>query len=77
MNEYTLLFDRTNPRLWLAQMYSLLRACSVCSVSCIGFDRAFAYGLKFPTAFGDTHLNQNRVTGNEEPIAGITRVRPN
>lgn len=37
----------------------------------IGFDRALAYGLKFPTAFGDTHLNQNRFTGTNEPITEI------
>ena len=24
----------------------------------IGFDRALGYGLKFPTAFGDTHLGR-------------------
>jgi Domain of unknown function (DUF4260) len=24
----------------------------------IGFDRALGYGLKYPSAFGDTHLGQ-------------------
>jgi hypothetical protein len=24
----------------------------------IGFDRALAYGLKYPSAFGETHLGQ-------------------
>jgi hypothetical protein len=24
----------------------------------IGFDRALGYGLKYPTAFGDTHLGR-------------------
>jgi hypothetical protein len=24
----------------------------------IGFDRALAYGLKYPVAFGDTHLGR-------------------
>lgn len=32
----------------------------------IGFDRALTYGLKFPTAFGDTHLSQNRFTETDE-----------
>jgi hypothetical protein len=28
----------------------------------IGFDRALGYGLKYPTAFKDTHLNPRRHT---------------
>ncbi|MGC2141572.1 MAG: DUF4260 family protein [Methylovirgula sp.] len=24
----------------------------------VGFDRALAYGLKYPTSFGDTHLGR-------------------
>ncbi len=33
----------------------------------IGLDRALGYGLKYPTAFGDTHLG---LVGKTRPLAG-------
>lgn len=38
-------------------------------VAHIGFDRALGYGLKFPTAFDDTHLGHYRFTATDDPTA--------
>lgn len=37
----------------------------------IGFDRALGYGLKYPTAFGDTHLSDRVITATDESRVGI------
>lgn len=43
----------------------------------IGFDRAPGYGLKFPTRFGDTHLDPERLGTKDElrEKTGETRSR--
>jgi len=33
-------------------------ACGLIFIAHIGFDRALGYGLKYPTGFGDTHLDR-------------------
>lgn len=38
----------------------------------IGFDRGLAYGLKFPTGFGDTHLDRDRFESSETPSRDAT-----
>jgi hypothetical protein len=40
-----------------AHQYELLAYCAIW-VAHIGFDRAFGYGLKYATSFGDTHLGK-------------------
>ena len=39
----------------------------------IGFDRALGYGLKYPSAFGDTHLGR---IGQLAAVANSTRESP-
>ena len=39
----------------------------------IGFDRALGYGLKYPSAFGDTHLGR---IGRPTAVADSTRESP-
>lgn len=41
----------------------------------IGADRALGYGLKYPTAFGDTHIDRLELSSTEkEPGDGVAEV---
>lgn len=44
---------------WLTGLPLLYQAALVWTAH-IGADRLFGYGLKYPTAFGDTHLGQHQ-----------------
>jgi hypothetical protein len=57
---YNAAHSYVGPLVLAATMLSLGRGVTLALVwaAHIGFDRALGYGLKYPTAFGDTHLGR-------------------